>query len=429
LNQPIQDVKKINFNKTGRMCGKYFRKLPSSIFIRTLHNGQITNREWLLYSLSANALFCFQCLLFSNKKSNLGNLKFGLKNWGKCEEKVKCHEEGQQHGESIRIWFSRTQKTAISIDKMLHEEMKSKSDYWTNVLHRVIATITFLAEKGLPFRGKNNEFGSVHNGNYMGCLGLIAKFDPFLSGHISKYGNQGKGNVSYLSSIICDEFLSLMNNLVLRKIVAEIIEAKYFSIIVDSTPDISKQDQLTVVIRYIKPNGNSEERFLTFLSSVGHKGEQMEEALIDKFKELDIDIKNCRGQAYDNASNMSGIYNGLQACIKKYSKNANFVPCAAHSLNLIGSNAAEITKEGTRFFYDCQMVYTFFSSSTYRWNLYEQSTKSVLKNLSTTRWSSRYEVCKALSFGYKNVLQVLQVLSEDNTQQPSTRHEATSIKK
>ena len=105
---------------------------------------------------------------------------------------------------------------------------------------RVIATITFLAERGLPFRGKNNEFGSVHNGNYMGCLELVAKFYPFLSEHISKYGNQGKGNVSYLSSIICDEFLSLLNNLVLRKIIAEIIEAKYFSIIVDSTPDISR---------------------------------------------------------------------------------------------------------------------------------------------------------------------------------------------
>ncbi|KAE9536152.1 hypothetical protein AGLY_007375 [Aphis glycines] len=312
LNQLIHNVNKINFYKTGRKCGKYFRKLPRSIFTRTLHNGQTTNRE----------------------KSSLRNLKYGLKNWGKCEEKVKCHEEDQVHGESIRIWFSRTQNS----------EIKSKLDYWTNVLHRVIATVTSLAERGLPFRGKNNEFGSVHNGNYMGSLELIAKFDPFLSGHISKYGNKGKGNVSYLSSIICDEFLSLMNNLVLKKIVIEIIEAKYFSIIVDSTPDISKQDQLTVVTRYIKPNGNSEERFLTFLSAVGHKVEQMEEALIDKFKELDIDIKNCRGQAYDNASNMSGKYNGLQARIKKYSKNANFVSCAAHSLNLIGSNAAEINK-------------------------------------------------------------------------------------
>lgn len=230
LNQPIQNVNKINFNKTGRKCGKYFRKLPRRIFTRTLHNGQITNRESLLYSSSVNALFCFQCLLFSNRKSSLGNLKYGLKNWGKCEEKVKCHEEGQVHGESIRIWFSRTQNSVNSIDKVLNEEIKLQLNYWTNVLHRVISTITFLAERGLPFRGKNNEFGSVHNGNYMGCLELIAKFDPFLSGHISKYGNKGKGNVSYLSSIICDEFLSLMNNLVLKKIVTKLLKLSTFQL-------------------------------------------------------------------------------------------------------------------------------------------------------------------------------------------------------
>lgn len=154
LNQPIQDVKKINFNNTGRKCGKYFRKMPRGIFTRILHNGQIINREWLLYSSSANALYCFQCLLFSNRKSSLGNVKFGLKNWGKFEEKVKCHEEGKIHGESIRIWFSRSQENANAIDKVLHEEMESKLYYWTNVLHRVIATITFLAERGMPFRDK-----------------------------------------------------------------------------------------------------------------------------------------------------------------------------------------------------------------------------------------------------------------------------------
>lgn len=143
---------------------------------------------------------------------------------------------------------------------MLHEEIESKLYYRTNVLHRVIATITILAERGMPLRGKNNEFGSVHNGNYMEYLEFIDKFDPRLSEHISKYGNKGKGNVLYLCSIICDEFLSLMNNLVLKKIVAEIIEAKYFSVIVDSTPDISKQDKLTVVIRYIKLDGNSEKK-------------------------------------------------------------------------------------------------------------------------------------------------------------------------
>lgn len=50
---------------------------------------------------------------------------------------------------------------------------------------------------GLSFRGNNSEFGSVHNGNYMGCLEPIAHFDPFLCEHIAKYGNKGRGNVSY----------------------------------------------------------------------------------------------------------------------------------------------------------------------------------------------------------------------------------------
>lgn len=52
----------------------------------------------------------------------------------------------------------------------------------------------------------------------------------------------------------------------------------------------------------------------------------METALIQHFTDLDINFKNCRGQSYDNASNMSGIYNGLQAYFKRISKQALFVP-------------------------------------------------------------------------------------------------------
>ncbi|KAF0694297.1 zinc finger MYM-type protein 1-like, partial [Aphis craccivora] len=407
------------------------------IFSRKLHNGQTQIRDWLLYSSSKNALFCFHCVLFSKRKSLLGNLQYGLKNWAKCYDKVQKHEKSPLHCESVRIWYLRTEGAKNnSINKVLKEEMYSKISYWTQVLRRVVSTITFLAERGLSFRGNNSEFGSVHNGNYMGCLELIAQFDPFLCEHIAKYGNKGRGNVSYLSSIICDEFIQLMNNSVADKIVYEINESKYFSIIVDSTPDISKTDQLTVVIRYITATGESKERFLAFLPSVGHKGEQMEYALIKKFNELGIELKNCRGQSYDNASNMSGVYKGLQARIKKYASNAVFVPCAAHSLNLIGSNAAESSKEGTQFFYTIQMVYTFLSSSTYRWELLKNiidkspsKSTSVPKNLCITRWSSRHEACKGILSGYKEILEVLKILSEDITQTPSTRNEANSIRK
>ena len=42
-----------------------------------------------------------------------------------------------------------------------------------------------------------------------------------------------------------------------------------------------------------------------------------------------IDIKECRGKSHDNASNMSGKYNGMQAIILEKCKFAVFIPCAA----------------------------------------------------------------------------------------------------
>lgn len=111
----------------------------------------------------------------------------------------------------------------------------------------------------------------------------------------------------------------------LQCIVKEIKIAKCFSIIVNSTPDVTKVDQLTIAVRYICKDGLPVERFIGFLPSVGYKTKEMELELLKMFKNLDIDIINCRGQSFDNANNMSGIYNGLQARIKQKSSTAEFV--------------------------------------------------------------------------------------------------------
>ena len=46
-----------------------------------------------------------------------------------------------------------------------------------------------LAERGLPFREDNKQFGSSNNGNYLNLSEVVAKFDPFLLAHINRYGN------------------------------------------------------------------------------------------------------------------------------------------------------------------------------------------------------------------------------------------------
>ena len=74
-------------------------------------------------------------------------------------------------------------------------------------------------------------------------------YDSFLELHIKKFGNKGRGNTSYLSSTICEESILLMGQRVLNDIILELKSAKFYSISVYSTPDISNGDQLTLIVR------------------------------------------------------------------------------------------------------------------------------------------------------------------------------------
>jgi len=55
--------------------------------------------------------------------------------------------------------------------------------------------------QGLPFRGAQEKYGSsfANCGNFTIAMELVAEYDPFLSQHIIKYGNPGKGDTSYLA--------------------------------------------------------------------------------------------------------------------------------------------------------------------------------------------------------------------------------------
>uniref|UniRef100_A0ABD2WP07 DUF4371 domain-containing protein n=1 Tax=Trichogramma kaykai TaxID=54128 RepID=A0ABD2WP07_9HYME len=124
-----------------------------------------------------------------------------------------------------------------------------------------------------------------------------------------------------------------MSEQLTKKIVNEIKEAKYFSISVDSTLDISHVDQLTFIVRYVDSNGQPQERFLKFIANCGHKAEETATAVLATLEELGLNLNDCRGQSYDNAANMSGCYSGLQAQIRELNPLADYVPCSTHSLN------------------------------------------------------------------------------------------------
>ncbi|XP_065664748.1 uncharacterized protein LOC136086380 [Hydra vulgaris] len=160
-------------------------------------------------------------------------------------------------------------------------------NYWKAVLHRIVEVIKFFGAKGLSFRE------------------LLAQFDPFIAQHIEKYGNRGKGTPSYLSSTIYEELLLLMKNDIIKIILKKLKAAKYYSLTVDSTPEIANVDQLVIALRYVLPSGVPAEIFLIFIPNSGHKSEEMHNVVMDFLNSHNIPIENCRGQSYDNARNMS----------------------------------------------------------------------------------------------------------------------------
>lgn len=114
--------------------------------------------------------------------------------------------------------------------------------------------VKVLTSRDLPLRDHDQKFGSTQNGRYFMAMELISDFDPFLVEHIAKFDLCSSGHPNYLSSTIYEEMIQLIAD--------EIKIAKYYSIIVDSSSDISHVDQLSFVIRYFQEHCVSIERFI-----------------------------------------------------------------------------------------------------------------------------------------------------------------------
>jgi hypothetical protein len=80
--------------------------------------------------------------------------------------------------------------------------------------------------------------------------------------------------VSYLSPIIPNELIEHLGTEVRFTIVEEVRQNTYFSILLDTTPDLAHEDQMSQVIRYVRIHGESVdvvESFIDFLKFEGRK--------------------------------------------------------------------------------------------------------------------------------------------------------------
>ena len=134
----------------------------------------------------------------------------------------------------------------------------------------------------------------------------------------------------------------------------------------DATLDSSHIEQATFLLRYVKLKDvryEVQERFLMFTDCSNKCREEIAQLIMDTSEEHAITLSDCKVQAYDNAANMAGKYNGTQEKILEQCSMAIFSLCGCHTLNSCGNDAAEYLPEAITYFRTVQMIYNLFSSS------------------------------------------------------------------
>ena len=374
---------------------------------------------WLEYSVERDAAYCYPCRIFTQRRHHGKESTFtvnGFHNWKNASGKkgvLESHDKCSSHKDAMVSWkqFITNSKKEATIDRQVDSSHKKQIESNRHYIKTVAEVILKCCQQDMALRG-HRECNTSHNrGNFLEWMELVANHDDI----IKKKLQSGPHHALYTSPEIQNNILAIMADLVRNKITSPIKESQMFSLLVDETKDISKVEQMAIVLRYVdKDTATIHERFLTYHPAHDLTAEGLTAYIQECLSKQGLDPKWIVAQSYDGAAVMSGKCSGVQARIKQVAPQAEYIHCKAHCLNLCLVDCVKSNEVASRFFALLNLLYTFISSSKshsifmhQQSILYPQKQPKQLQRPSETRWASRHGAINALLNTYDAVLATL----------------------
>ena len=330
---------------------------------------------YLEYSISKDAAFCFVCSLFHGPTDEEAWSVTGVSAWHKMKGRGKkkpgklvSHFTSEAHSDSLKA-YAHFADPLSHVDTMLDAskrqlQIQQEGDALENarVVTILLDICRTLSRQDIAFRGD----GPLEpNGNYNQFVMLMARHCPLLQKWLDNRNGRAH-KVTYMSKDSQNEMIDLLGESVRGGVIKAVQAAQMYAVSADTTPDVSRHDQLAVVVRYVEQM-IPHERLLGMKHVTAKTGVATAEEIVNCLRKHSLDTDNLVSQSYDFAKTMSGVYNGAQQKLQEIVCHCvPYIPCQCHRSNTVAEHGCETSAVIKEMFVVLEALYVFFSGSSKR---------------------------------------------------------------
>ncbi|XP_060872268.1 zinc finger MYM-type protein 1-like [Metopolophium dirhodum] len=222
--------------------------------------------------------------------------------------------------------------------------------------------------------------------------------------------------------------------MVRKNILKQVNKSGQFAVIIDTTTDVSYQEQFTIILRYID-EGKPQERLIALETASDSTGLGMFQVFRSITEKHNINWKTQMiAQTYDGAASMQGKYSGLKTRIQAENPKAMFTWCFAHKLNLVIVDTCDCCINTNTFFGDDGALIEFMRARKRTAEFVEcqeilnpREQKRRIKRFSNTRWTSHDRALVIIQEKYFALLKALENISKANGSDRDTTSMAKNL--